>query len=180
MSTIPYPVTVNWNIPKVSPRTPPKTISPTLQQNLQQSRYFPIFDLPKIQLHRFAKEKAAAMAKYDKEMYADLVDDADCPLSDNIKASGAQFSSLCDNELFLTVSNIPKSLIPRTYNSITQPLSASIPVHTAGTFSPAAQHSIKSAFVAFTGMSKGNATSPHLFENMCKEMDCQKAEDATV
>ena len=48
------------------------------------------------------------MAQYDNDMYAALFDDDDLPLSDNIKASAAQFASLCDNELFLAAFNIPE------------------------------------------------------------------------
>ena len=42
--------------------------SQTLQQNIRQPCYYPIFDPPKINLQRFAEEKAAAMAQYDDEI----------------------------------------------------------------------------------------------------------------
>ena len=43
------------------------------------------------------------MAQFDNEMCAALFDNDDFPLIDNIKASAAQFASLCDDESFLAV-----------------------------------------------------------------------------
>ena len=100
-------------------------------------------------------------------MYAALEADDDLTLSDNIKALAAQFASLCDNELFPAVFNIPESLLQSTCTSLTQPLSESTPDHSADTFSLDEQHSAKSAFVASPGMGQGNATSPDLFAYMC-------------
>ena len=131
-------------------------------------------DPPKIKLQIIAKEKAAAMAQYDNGMYAALEDDDDSPLRDNIKASAAKFASLCDNESFPAVFDIPGSLLQSIYISLTQPLSESTPDHSADIFSLVEQHSAISAFVASPGLDQGNATSPHLFVYMCSKMDHRK------
>ena len=60
------------------------------------------------------------MAQYDAKMYAAFEADDDSPLSDNIKASAAQFATLCDNELFPAAFNISESLLHSTFTSLTQ------------------------------------------------------------
>jgi len=58
------------------------------------------------------------MAQYDDNMYAAMEADKEYPLSDNIKASAAQFASLCDNDFF------PETQTPDTHTPLTQYLIA--------------------------------------------------------
>ena len=64
-------------------------------KRLSHPRLYPIFDPLEIKLQRLASTKAAAIAQFDNEVCATLFDDDDLLLSDNIKASAAQFASLC-------------------------------------------------------------------------------------
>ena len=123
---------------------------------------------------------AMVMAQYDDNMYAALEADDDSPLSDNIKASAAQFASLCDNELFPVAYNLPESILHRTFPSLTQQLPAYNPDHTVDTFShdynsidttlSSSQYSNEFASAIFPGIGQGNTTSPPLFAYMCREM----------
>lgn len=151
------------------PHQPSLPTLTTFQKNIrQQPQYYPIFDPPKIKLQTLAQEKAAMMAQYDDLVYAVLAADDDSPFSDNIKASEAQFATLCDNELFPAVFNISESLLQSTFTSLTQLLSAYNPGHSVDTFSHDDQHSAKLASVVSPGIGQGNATFKFLFASMCQ------------
>ena len=80
-------------------------------------RFYPIFDPPEIKSKRLAKEKAAALAQYDDELRNVIFDnDDDLPPSANIQASAARFASLCDDELFPIISQIPAPSATVTQN----------------------------------------------------------------
>ena len=110
-ATIPNPI-------DAYPPNPPSPSSLPLQ-SLHRPRLYPIFNPPRIKLQWLAKAKAAAMAQFDDEMCAALFDNNDLPLGNNIKASAAQFTSLCNNESFPAVSNIPDNSIHTTRNIMT-------------------------------------------------------------
>ena len=103
------------------------------------------------------------MAQYDDDMYAALFDDDNLPLSNNIKASAAQFTPLCDNASFLAEVNIPDSSIQDNCNTISQPQTVPSPFHTINNSPPDAQRNIGSALAPPIGVGQGTAMSPHCF-----------------
>ena len=103
------------------------------------------------------------MAHYDDDICAALFDNDDLPLSNNIKASAAQFASLCDNESFPAAFNIPDSSIHNNYNTLTQTQTVSSPAHATDDSHPDVQRSIGLALAAPIGVGQGTAMSPHRF-----------------
>ena len=148
-------------------------------KHLSHLRFYPIFDPPDIKLQRLAKEKAAAMAQFDDKLCTALFDDDnDLPLSNNIKASVARFASLCDDESFPTVSNIPDPSIHTIRNTLTQAHFTLIPTLSPGTNPSVTSLSNSNSLTKNTsapltentsapampiGASQGTTMSPHQF-----------------
>ena len=96
---------------------PQKTSSVTSVLAPPYLRFYPIFDPPEIKSKRLAKEKATALAQFDDELRnAIFDDDDDLPPSANIQASAARFATLCDDELFPIISQIPAPSATVTQN----------------------------------------------------------------
>ena len=132
-------------------------------QRLQRPRFYPIFDPLEIKLQRLAKAKAAAMAQFDDEICATLFDDDDLPLSNNIKASAAQFASLCDNESFPAAPNIPDHSIHITHHTLTHTQHTLTSELSPDTEHLVVHHRIKPPLDESFGVGQGTAMSPHQF-----------------
>ena len=112
---IPNPIVTILNPINAYPQNSSSPSSP-FPWSLHRPRFYPIFDPPKIKLRQLAKAKEAEMAQFDDEMCTTWFDDDDLPLSNNIKASAAQFASLCDDDSFHLQHNATntKCILPRS------------------------------------------------------------------